>query len=59
MTSYLRLFLSIRFTIGSLSKKLVKLSISNTNIFFSSYLATSYNKVKLKNNIYIKFFYRE
>ena len=39
--------------------KLAKLSIFNTNIFSSSYLATSYNKVKLKDNIYIEFFYEE
>ena len=25
----------------------------------SSHLATSYNKIKLKDNIYIKFFYKE
>ena len=43
----------------SLLEKLAKLSISNTNISSSSYLAISYNKIKLKDNIYIKFFYKE
>ena len=43
----------------SLLKKLAKLSISNTNMFSSSYLAISYNKIKLKDNIYIKFFYEK
>ena len=42
-----------------LLEKLAKLSISNINIFSSSRLTISYNKVKLKDNIYIKFFYRE
>ena len=59
MTSYLRSLLSIRFTIRSLLEKLAKLSIFNTNMFFSSCLAISYNEIKLKDNIYIKFFYRE
>ena len=59
MTSYLRSFLFIRSTIESLLKKLAKLSIFNINIFFSNYLAISYNKIKLKDNIYIEFFYRE
>ena len=59
MTSYLRLSLFIKSTIEFLLKKLAKLSIFNTNIFFSSCLAISYNKIKLKDNIYIEFFYRE
>ena len=59
MTSYLRLFSPIRSTIGFLLEKLAKLSIFNTNIFSSSYLAISYNKIKLKDNIYIKFFYKK
>ena len=57
--SYLRSPLSIRFTTRSLLEKLAKLSIFNTNISTSSRLATSYNKVKLKDNICIEFFYRE
>ena len=44
---------------GSLSGKLAKLSISNINISTSSRPATSYNKVKLKDNIRVKFFHRE
>ena len=59
MTSYLRSLLPIRFTIESLLEKLTKLSISNINIFFSSYLAISHNKIKLKDNIYIEFFYKK
>ena len=59
MTSYLRSLLLIKSTIESLLEKLAKLSISNTNIFSSSYLAIFYNKVKLKDNIYIEFFYRK
>ena len=59
MTSYLKLLLFVRFTTRSLLKKLAKLSISNTNISSSSYLAISYNKIKLKDNIHIEFFYRK
>ena len=59
MTSYLKSLLSIKSTIKSLLKKLAKLSISNINIFTSNYLATFYNKIKFKDNIYIKFFYRK
>ena len=59
MTSYLRSPLLIRSTIGFLLKKLAKLSIFNTNMFTSSYLAISYDKIKLKDNIHIEFFYRE
>ena len=59
MTSHLKSPLLIRFTIEFLLKKLAKLSIFNTNMFSSSYLAISYNKVKLKDNIYIKFFYKK
>ena len=59
MTSYLRSPLSIRSTIGFLLGKLARLSISNTNIFTSSRLAISYNKVKLKDNICMEFFHRE
>ena len=59
MTSYLRLPLSIRSTIEFLLEKLAKLSISNTNILFSSYLAISYDEIKLKDNIYIEFFYKK
>ena len=59
MTSYPRLPSSIESTIGFLLGKLAKLSIFNINISSSSYLATSYDKVKLKDNIYIEFFYRE
>ena len=44
---------------GFLLEKLVRLSISNTNISISSRLATSYNEIKLKDNIRIEFFYRE
>ena len=44
---------------GFLLEKLAKLSISNTNMSFSSYLTISYNKIKLKDNIYIKFFYKK
>ena len=43
----------------SLLGKLAKLSISNTNISISSCLAISYDKVKLKDNICVEFFYRE
>ena len=43
----------------SLSEKLARLSISNTNISTSSHLAISYNEIKLKDNICIEFFYRE
>ena len=59
MTSYLRLPSLIKSTIGSLVGKLAKLSIFNINISFSSRLAISYNKIKLKDNICIKFFYEE
>ena len=59
MTSYLRLSLSIRSTIGSLLGKLAKLSISNTNMSTSSRLAISHDEVKLKDNIRVEFFYRE
>ena len=59
MTSHLRSLLSIRSTIGFLLGKLAKLSIFNTNMSFSSYLAISYNEVKLKDDIYVKFFYEE
>ena len=59
MTSYLRSPLSVRSTTRFLLEKLARLSISNTNISTSSCLATSYNEVKLKDNIYIEFFYRE
>ena len=44
---------------GFLLEKLAKLSIFNTNIFFSSCLAISYNEIKLKDNIYMKFFHEE
>ena len=44
---------------GSLLEKLAKLSISNTNMSSSSCLATSYNEVKLKDDIYMKFFHGE
>ena len=57
MTSHLKSPLPIRSTIEFLIGKLAKLSISNTNIFSSSHLAISYNKIKLKDNIYIEFFY--
>ena len=59
MTSYPRLLLPIKSTIGFLLEKLAKLSIFNINIFSSSHLAISYNEVKLKDNIHIEFFYRE
>ena len=59
MTSYPRLSLPIESTIGSLLGKLAKLSISNTNMSSSSCLATSHNKIKLKDNICMEFFYRE
>ena len=45
----------MRFLLG----KLARLSIFNTNIFTSSCLAISYDKVKLKDNICVEFFYRE
>ena len=59
MTSYLRSPLSIRSTIGFLLGKLAKLSIFNTNMSISSCLAISHDKVKLKDNIRIEFFYKE
>ena len=59
MTSYLRLPLSIGSTIGSLLGKLAKLSISNTNMSSSSCSATSHDEVKLKDDIYVEFFYGE
>ena len=40
-------------------EKLAKLSIFNTNISTSSRLATSYDEVKLKDNIRVEFFYGE
>ena len=45
----------MRFLLG----KLARLSIFNINISTSSYLAISYNEVKLKDDIRIEFFYRE
>ena len=57
MTSHPRLPSLIKFTIGFLVEKLAKLSISNINMSSSSRLATSYNEVKLKDNICMKFFY--
>ena len=59
MTSYPRLPSPIKSTIESLLEKLAKLSISNTNIFSSSCLATSYDEVKLKDNIRVEFFHEE
>ena len=59
MTSYLRSPSSIGSTMGSLSGKLARLSISNTNISTSSRLATSYDEVKLKDNIRVEFFHGE
>ena len=59
MTSHLRSSSSIRSTMGSLLGKLVKLSIFNTNMSSSSHLAISHNKIKLKDNICVKFFYGE
>ena len=59
MTFYLRSLSSIKSTTRFLLEKLAKLSIFNTNIFSSSCLAISYNKIKLKDNIYMKFFYKE
>ena len=59
MTSHLRLLSLIKFTTRFLLEKLAKLSISNTNISFSSHLAISYNKIKLKDNIHMKFFHRK
>ena len=44
---------------GFLLGKLVRLNIFNINIFTSSRLAISYNKIKLKDNICIKFFYKK
>ena len=44
---------------GSLLGKLAKLSIFNTNMSSSSRLATSYDEVKLKDNIRVEFFYGE
>ena len=59
MTSCLRSLLSVGSTIGSLLEKLAKLSISNTNMSFSSHPATSHDEIKLKDNIRMEFFYRE
>ena len=59
MTSHPRLLSPIRSTTGSLSGKLVKLSISNTNMSSSSRPATSHDEVKLKDNIRVEFFYGE
>ena len=59
MTSHSRSPLPVRSTMGSLLGKLAKLSISNTNIFSSSRLATSHDEVKLKDNIRVEFFHRE
>ena len=59
MTSYLKSPLPVRSTTGSLLGKLAKLSISNTNMFSSSRLATSYDEVKLKDDIRVEFFYGE
>ena len=44
---------------GSLSRKLAKLSISNTNISTSSRLTISHDEIKLKDDVRIEFFYRE
>ena len=44
---------------GFLLEKLARLSIFNTNISTSSCLATSYDKIKLKDNIRVEFFYKE
>ena len=59
MTSHPRSPSLVRSTTGFLLGKLAKLSISNTNIFSSSRPATSHDEVKLKDDIRIKFFYRE
>ena len=59
MTSHLRLSLLVESTTGFLLGKLAKLSISNTNMFSSSRPAISYNKIKLKDDICVEFFYRE
>ena len=59
MTSYLRSPSLVGSTTGFLLGKLAKLSISNTNIFSSSRPATSYDEVKLKDDIRVEFFYRE
>ena len=59
MTSHLRSPSPVRSTTGFLLGKLVRLSISNTNMFSSSRLAISYDKVKLKDDICVEFFYRE
>ena len=44
---------------GFLLGKLAKLSISNTNISTSGRLTTSHDEAKLKNDVYVKFFYGE
>ena len=59
MTSHPRSPSPIGSTMRSLSEKLAKLSIFNTNMFSSSHLATSHDEVKLKDDICIEFFHRE
>ena len=44
---------------GSLSEKLARLSISNTNISTSSRPAISHNEIKLKDDICVEFFHKE
>ena len=59
MTSYPRLLSPVESIIESLSGKLAKLSISNTNMSSSSCLAISYDEVKLKDDICVEFFHEE
>ena len=59
MTSHPRSPSPVGSTTGSLSGKLAKLSISNTNMSSSSRPATSHDEVKLKDDIRVEFFHGE
>ena len=59
MTSHPRSPSPVGSTTGSLSGKLARLSISNTNMSTSSHLATSHDEAKLKDDVHVEFFHGE
>ena len=59
MTSYPRSPSPIGSTTESLSGKLARLSISNTNMSTSGRPATSHDEAKLKDDVHVEFFHGE
>ena len=59
MTSHPRSPSPVGSTTGSLSGKLARLSISNTNMSTSDRPATSHDEAKLKDDVRVEFFHGE